>query len=68
MADAGVEQHAMNELRALVDIKQILVADLESSRPERYFEFFCPGRAVISGLGPGRRLLRGGGQMIENSN
>src|SRR5215475_14315161 len=29
VADASIEQHAMDELRALVDIKQVLIADLE---------------------------------------
>src|SRR5215467_1752419 len=29
MADARIKQHAMDELRALVDIKQVLIADLE---------------------------------------
>ena len=29
MANTSVEQHAMDELRALVDIKQVLIADLE---------------------------------------
>src|SRR5215470_64797 len=29
MADARIKQHAMEELRALVDIKQVLIADLE---------------------------------------
>src|SRR5499427_10518415 len=29
MADASIKQHAMDELRALVDIKQVLIADLE---------------------------------------
>src|SRR5215471_2299075 len=29
MADASIEQHAVDELRALVDIKQVLIADLE---------------------------------------
>src|SRR5882724_10899990 len=29
MADAGIEQHAMDELRALGDIKQVLIADLQ---------------------------------------
>src|SRR6516165_11267113 len=29
MADASIKQHAMDELRALVDIKHVLIADLE---------------------------------------
>src|SRR5437899_11790677 len=29
MADASIKQHAMDELRALVGIKQVLIADLE---------------------------------------
>src|ERR1700730_2574356 len=48
MADASVEQHAMNELRALVDIKQVLIADLEIDAETQQ------ARSVLLDVGAGR--------------
>ena len=51
MADASIKQHPMDELGALVDIKQVLIADLEidAETQEARRVLLDDGRGMIGG-------------------